>query len=92
MLFPSFDNELDLYDHFGLLSSGRSILAHCCYMSEYEIGRLLELRAGIAHCPVSNMTVGGGFMAAPVRRLLRHGIPDLRRFFDNDVRMLEQFS
>jgi phenylalanyl-tRNA synthetase alpha chain len=24
--------------------------------------------------------------------MLRHGIPDLRRFFDNDVRMLEQFS
>lgn len=24
--------------------------------------------------------------------MLRHGIPDLRRFFDNDARMLEQFS
>jgi phenylalanyl-tRNA synthetase alpha chain len=24
--------------------------------------------------------------------MLRHGIPDLRRFFDNDVRMLEQFA
>ena len=24
--------------------------------------------------------------------MLRHAIPDLRRFFDNDVRMLEQFS
>jgi phenylalanyl-tRNA synthetase alpha chain len=24
--------------------------------------------------------------------MLRHGVPDLRRFFDNDVRMLEQFS
>jgi phenylalanyl-tRNA synthetase alpha chain len=24
--------------------------------------------------------------------MLRHGIPDLRRFFDNDVRMLEQFG
>jgi phenylalanyl-tRNA synthetase alpha chain len=24
--------------------------------------------------------------------MLRHGIPDLRRFFDNDLRMLEQFS
>jgi phenylalanyl-tRNA synthetase alpha chain len=23
--------------------------------------------------------------------MLRHGVPDLRRFFDNDVRMLEQF-
>ena len=24
--------------------------------------------------------------------MLRHGVPDLRRFFDNDARMLEQFS
>ncbi len=24
--------------------------------------------------------------------MLRHSIPDLRRFFDNDVRMLEQFA
>jgi phenylalanyl-tRNA synthetase alpha chain len=24
--------------------------------------------------------------------MLRHGVPDLRRFFDNDIRMLEQFS
>jgi phenylalanyl-tRNA synthetase alpha chain len=24
--------------------------------------------------------------------MLRHGVPDLRRFFDSDVRMLEQFS
>ncbi|HEY5977055.1 MAG TPA: phenylalanine--tRNA ligase subunit alpha [Solirubrobacterales bacterium] len=24
--------------------------------------------------------------------MLRHGVPDLRRFFDNDIRVLEQFS
>jgi phenylalanyl-tRNA synthetase alpha chain len=24
--------------------------------------------------------------------MLRYGVPDLRRFFDNDIRMLEQFS
>jgi phenylalanyl-tRNA synthetase alpha chain len=24
--------------------------------------------------------------------MLRHAVPDLRRFFDNDVRMLEQFA
>ncbi|KAI1827593.1 guanine deaminase [Xylaria intraflava] len=72
-LFPKFDNEVDLYDHFGLLTR-RSILAHCCYMSDYEIKRFKELECGVAHCPISNMTVGGGFMAAPVREFLRHGI------------------
>lgn len=72
-LFPTFDNEADLYDHFGLLTK-RSILAHCCYVSEYELGRLKDLGCGIAHCPISNMTVGGGFMAAPVREFLRRDI------------------
>ncbi|RYP74753.1 hypothetical protein DL771_002817 [Monosporascus sp. 5C6A] len=72
-LFPGFENEVDLYAHFGLLTE-RSILAHCCYMSEYEMERLKELGCGVAHCPVSNMTVGGGFMAAPVRDFLHRGI------------------
>ncbi|RWA11470.1 hypothetical protein EKO27_g3627 [Xylaria grammica] len=72
-LFPRFDNEVDLYGHFGLLTK-RSILAHCCYVSEYELGRLKDLECGVAHCPISNMTVGGGFMAAPVREFLRRDI------------------
>lgn len=72
-LFPEFGNEADLYSHFGLLGE-RSILAHCCHMTEYEMERLKELRCGVAHCPASNMTVGGGFMAAPVREFLTRGI------------------
>ncbi|KAI1330018.1 guanine deaminase [Xylariaceae sp. FL0255] len=72
-LFPAFENEVDLYEHFGLLTE-RSILAHCCYMSEYELARFKHLDCGVAHCPISNMTVGGGFMAAPVREFLRRGI------------------
>lgn len=72
-LFPTFGNEVDLYHHFGLLTR-RSILAHCCYMSDYELERFKELECGVAHCPISNMTVGGGFMAAPVREFLRRDI------------------
>ncbi|KAI2463783.1 guanine deaminase [Annulohypoxylon bovei var. microspora] len=73
-LFPQFKgSEADLYEHYGLLNE-RSILAHCCHMTEYEMSRLQELDCGVAHCPVSNMTVGGGFMAAPVRDFLRRGI------------------
>ena len=72
-LFPQFTNEADLYEHYGLLGQ-RSILAHCCHMSEYELDRLKALGCGVAHCPVSNMTVGGGFMAAPVREFMRRGI------------------
>jgi guanine deaminase len=72
-LFPQFTNETDLYEHYGLLGK-RSILAHCCYMTEYEMERLKALGCGVAHCPISNMTVGGGFMAAPVRDFMRRGI------------------
>lgn len=69
-LFPQFSSEADLYEHYGLLGK-RSILAHCCHMTDYELGRLKTLECGVAHCPISNMTVGGGFMAAPVRGKLR---------------------
>ncbi|KFG85968.1 hypothetical protein MANI_011337 [Metarhizium anisopliae] len=72
-LFPDFTNEADLYEHFGLLND-RSILAHCTIMTDYETRRLARLGCGVAHCPTANMTVGGGFMAAPVKDFLRTGI------------------
>ncbi|KAK8074058.1 guanine deaminase [Apiospora phragmitis] len=73
-LFPEFRDEVELYAHFGLLTP-RTILAHCCYATDDELDRLGALGCGVAHCPVSNMTVGGGFMAAPVRAFLDRGIP-----------------
>ncbi|KAI7597045.1 Metallo-dependent hydrolase, partial [Hortaea werneckii] len=72
-LFPEFDNEADLYAHYGLLTD-RSILAHCCIMTDYEFRKLAAAGAGVAHCPIANMTVGGGFMAAPIRSFLNYGI------------------
>ncbi|KAK0391366.1 hypothetical protein NLU13_0867 [Sarocladium strictum] len=74
-LFPekAARSEADLYDSFGLLSS-QSVLAHCTIMTDYDKDRIKELECGVAHCPIANMTVGGGFMAAPVRDFLRRGI------------------
>lgn len=72
-LFPKFENEADLYDHYGLLKD-RSILAHCTIMTDYEIDKLQQAGSGVAHCPVSNTTVGGGFMAAPISKFLDKGI------------------
>lgn len=72
-LFPQFDSEVDLYNDYNLLTP-RSILAHCCYMTPYEFDRFAEIGCGVAHCPVSNMTIGGGFMTAPIREFLRRGI------------------
>jgi len=72
-LFPNFKNEADLYESFGLLNE-RSILAHCTIMDDYEMGRMETLKCGVAHCPIANTTVGGGFMAAPIRAFLNRGI------------------
>ncbi|KAL2833347.1 hypothetical protein BDW59DRAFT_138502 [Aspergillus cavernicola] len=73
-LFPQFGgSEADLYESYGLLN-GRSILAHCTIMTDYEKERIHALECGVAHCPIANMTVGGGFMVAPVRDFLRRGI------------------
>ena len=72
-LFPEFNNEVDLYSSFGLLTP-RSILAHCTIMSSEETEKLASLGCGVAHCPTANMTVGGGFMAAPIRDFLSRGI------------------
>ena len=72
-LFPGFKSEADLYAGFDLMSK-RSILAHCTFMNDYDMERIRELNCGVAHCPISNMTVGGGFMAAPIRQFLNHGI------------------
>ncbi|PVH97891.1 Metallo-dependent hydrolase [Periconia macrospinosa] len=73
-LFPDFQgSEADLYESFGLLNR-RSVLAHCTIMTDYEKERIAALQCGVAHCPIANMTVGGGFMVAPVRDFLRRGI------------------
>lgn len=74
-LFPEFaaKSEADLYESFGLLNR-RSILAHCTIMTDYDKERLKALDCGVAHCPIANMTVGGGFMVAPVQDFLRRGI------------------
>jgi len=74
-LFPDLaaKSEADLYESFNLLGP-RSILAHCTIMTEYDKERVEALGCGVAHCPIANMTVGGGFMVAPVRDFLRRGI------------------
>ncbi|CAI6337949.1 unnamed protein product [Periconia digitata] len=73
-LFPAFKgSEADLYESFGLLNR-RTVLAHCTIMSEYEKSKISTLHCGVAHCPIANMTVGGGFMVAPIRDFMQRGI------------------
>jgi cytosine/adenosine deaminase-related metal-dependent hydrolase len=52
----------------------RSWVAHCIYPDPDEIVRLGGARVGVAHCPSSNMLIGGGGMA-PVAELRAAGAP-----------------
>jgi cytosine/adenosine deaminase-related metal-dependent hydrolase len=54
--------------------SDRSWVAHCIYPSDDEVARLGRWGTGVAHCPSSNMMIGGGGIA-PVRALRAAGVP-----------------
>lgn len=71
-LFPEYPNYLDIYDDFGLLRTGRTIMAHCIWMKEEETAKLKEKKVLVAHCPYSNADLGSGI--APVYRMLKEGV------------------
>jgi cytosine/adenosine deaminase-related metal-dependent hydrolase len=52
----------------------RTWVAHCIYPNEDEVRRLGAARVGVAHCPSSNMMIGGGGLA-PVAELRAAGTP-----------------
>ena len=54
--------------------SDRSWVAHCIYPNHAEVTRLGAAGVGVAHCPSSNMMIGGGGMA-PVAELRAAGAP-----------------
>jgi cytosine/adenosine deaminase-related metal-dependent hydrolase len=52
----------------------RAWVAHCIYPNAAEVTRLGAAGVGVAHCPSSNMLIGGGGFA-PVRELRAAGAP-----------------
>jgi len=62
-------------DHFADVGWGsdRAWVAHCIYPNDAEIARLGAWGTGVAHCPSSNMLIGGGI--APVPELRAAGAP-----------------
>ncbi|MGI8664100.1 MAG: 8-oxoguanine deaminase [Acidimicrobiales bacterium] len=54
--------------------SDRAWVAHCIYPNPAEIARLGAAGVGVAHCPSSNMMIGGGG-TAPVAELRAAGSP-----------------
>jgi cytosine/adenosine deaminase-related metal-dependent hydrolase len=63
----------ELFEEAGWLTS-RSWVAHCIYPSPAEVTRLGAAGVGVAHCPSSNMLIGGGGFA-PVQELRAAGGP-----------------
>jgi cytosine/adenosine deaminase-related metal-dependent hydrolase len=76
------DEDRFAADHFGMRTiehfedvgwcSDRSWVAHCIYPSDAEIARLGAAGVGVAHCPSSNMMIGGGGIA-PVSTMREAG-------------------
>ncbi|MFD0525382.1 amidohydrolase family protein [Paractinoplanes durhamensis] len=64
---------IEQFEEVGWLT-GRSWVAHCIYPSQGEIERLGAAGVGVAHCPSSNMLIGGGGFA-PVREFRAAGVP-----------------
>lgn len=64
---------IDQFEEVGWMS-GRSWVAHCIYPDSGEITRLGRAGVGVAHCPSSNMMIGGGGLA-PVADLRAAGVP-----------------
>jgi guanine deaminase len=58
-------------ENIGLLSR-RTILAHCNFIDDADIARILKAGAGIAHCPLSNVYFSDAVF--PLRRMLQRGV------------------
>jgi cytosine/adenosine deaminase-related metal-dependent hydrolase len=64
---------IELFDDVGW-GSDRAWVAHCIYPNQSEIVRMGEWGTGVAHCPSSNMMIGGGGIA-PVSDYRAAGVP-----------------
>jgi guanine deaminase len=70
-LFPKARDYVDVYDRAGGLGP-RTVLAHAVYLTDRELGRLVESDTRVAHCPASNLFLASGVM--PLGRYLEAGL------------------
>jgi cytosine/adenosine deaminase-related metal-dependent hydrolase len=64
---------IDHFEDVGWMTD-RSWVAHCIYPNSSEVARLGAAGVGVAHCPSSNMMIGGGGLA-PVAEMRAAGVP-----------------
>ena len=70
-LHPDVPSYAQVYERHGLLRRGRTIMAHCIYLSPEERALLKEREVTLAHCPASNADLASGIM--PLRQYLAEG-------------------
>lgn len=71
-LHPECASYTDVYEQYGLLRDGKTIMAHCIYLNDEEIDTLRRHGVTVAHCPQSNANLTSGIM--PARRYLGQGL------------------
>ena len=71
-LHPERKSFADVYDYYGLLRPGKTVMAHCIHMTEEEVALLQKKRITVAHCAMSNADLASGIM--PLRKYLEKGL------------------
>ena len=71
-LHPECRSFTAVYDDFGLILPGKTIMAHCIHNTDEELKTLKEKDVFIAHCPQSNFNLSSGVM--PLRKYLDMGM------------------
>lgn len=62
---------IQVFHNYGILGK-KTLLAHCCWITPYEIEILRATGTSVAHCPVSNMKLASG--VCPVPACLQSGV------------------
>lgn len=71
-LHPDIPTYTQVYETYGLLPHGRTIMAHAIHLSNGEKELLREKEIMLAHCPLSNTNLSSGIM--PLRQDLELGL------------------
>ncbi len=71
-LHPDIPTYAEVYERYGLMPDGRTIMAHCVWLTDRERAVLKNHDVWLAHCPQSNLNLTSGLM--PVRRDLDYGL------------------
>ena len=69
---PDTPTYTEVYEQYGLMPDGRTIMAHCIWLTDRERKILKEHGVWLTHCAESNLDLASGIM--PVRRNLDYGL------------------